>query len=294
MDVCTNCHFTEQSYNSCRNRSCPKCQALAQARWLDRRRQRILPTHYFHVVFTLPSQLRTLVKRNDRLLYSLLFKAASASLLDLGRDPKRLGALLGITAVLHTWTRDLRFHPHLHCVVTGGGLSLDDHGCWVGTGKRYLFPVKVLGKLFRGKFLRGLRRAQRQGTLELPTTLDGRGFDALVDNLFKKNWVVYSKRPFAGADQVFAYLGRYTHRIAISNHRILAYDGENVTFKTRGTGVATMPAETFIARFIQHVLPKGFTKIRPLRPQGTRQRQYASAGRSPRFATATSSSPTPI
>ena len=262
MDKCANCDFAEPSYNSCRNRHCPKCQALAQARWLAERRRRILPTHYFHVVFTLPSELRQLARWNRKKLYGLLFRAASQTLLALGRDPKMLGAVLGVTAVLHTWTRDLRFHPHLHCIVTGGGLALDQDR-WIASRKNYLFPVKVLAKLFRAKLLDGLKHARRKGELALPPRLlSASAFKALITKLFNKNWVVYAKKPFAGADQVFAYLGRYTHRVAISNHRIINYDGLNVTIRTRGDDSVTMTAETFIARFVEHVLPRGFTKIR--------------------------------
>lgn len=262
MDVCPSCDFAEQSYNSCRNRHCPKCQALAQARWLAQRQERILPTHYFHVVFTLPSELRQLTQWNRRTLYGLLFRAASQALLALGRDPKRLGALLGVTAVLHTWTNDLRFHPHLHCIVTGGGLALDGER-WVATGEKYLFPVKVLAKLFRGKVLDAIKHAYQRRELDLPPQLESvPTFNALLAKLFNKDWVVYSKRPFAGPEQVFTYLGRYTHRVAISNHRLADYDGEDVTITTRDGGPVAMTAETFIGRFLEHVLPKGFTKIR--------------------------------
>lgn len=263
VDVCPDCgHETRPSYNSCRNRHCPKCQALDQARWLEARKERILPVGYFHVVFTLPSEIKPLALRNRRLVYDLLFSAASQTLLELGRDPKRLGALLGITAVLHTWTRDLRFHPHLHCVVTGGGLSLDGER-WVDSGGRYLFPVKVISALFRGKFIALLKKAHRRGSLDLgPERNLCPDVPALCRALHKKPWVVYAKRPFAGPEQVFAYLGRYTHRVAISNHRLLQLTDEAVTFATRDGKSASLHPDEFIRRFLLHVLPKGFGKIR--------------------------------
>lgn len=262
VDECLDCGLERPAYNSCRNRNCPKCQALAQQRWVDKRKERILPVHYFHVVFTLPAELKLLVLRNRRLLYDLLFMAAAETLLILGRDPKRLGCLLGISAVLHTWTRDLRFHPHLHCIVTGGGLSTDSNK-WVDTGGKYLFPVKVLSMLFRGKFLDALSRAYEDGKLKLPDNLSAPGaFATLRDRLFEKGWVVYSKRPFAGPEQVFSYLGRYTHRVGISNHRLLSVTDNSVTIDTRDGKTATMHPQEFIRRFLLHVLPAGFVKIR--------------------------------
>ncbi len=263
VDVCPDCgHQTAPSYNSCRDRHCPKCQALDQARWIEARKKRILPVPYFHVVFTLPGELKPLALRNRRLIYGLLFTTASQTLQELGRDPDRLGALLGITAVLHTWTRDLRFHPHLHCVVTGGGLALDGDR-WVSTGDKFLFPVKVISALFRGKFIDALRRLHRRGVIDLGA--DDHlcpDFSKLRKTLFSKKWVVYAKRPFAGPEQVFAYLGRYTHRVAISNYRIQEVTDKAVTFATRGEKSATLHPHEFIRRFLMHVLPKGFAKIR--------------------------------
>jgi len=264
-DVCTECGHTELSYNSCRDRHCPKCQSLPQARWIEQRKQRILPTGYFHVVFTLPSELRSLARRNRRVLFDILFAAASAALLDLARDPRRLGAQIGITAVLHTWSRDLGWHPHLHCVVTGGGLApLADR--WVPARTDYLFPVKVLSRLFRGKLLDALRKSYDRGRLDLGgscTKLKDRTvFGRLIDRLYRKQWVVYSKRPFGGPDQVFEYLGRYTHRVAISNSRIVAIDEQGITFLTRDGKSTTVAPGEFIRRFLFHVLPKGFVKIR--------------------------------
>lgn len=262
IDVCADCGDSRPSYNSCRNRHCPKCQALSQAQWLDQRESRILPVHYFHVVFTLPAQLKGIGQANPRRFYEILLRAAGETLLTLGRDPKRLAALLGVTAVLHTWTRDLRFHPHVHCIVTGGGLSLQGDR-WVDAGPRYLFPVKVLAKLFRGKFLQALSDARDRGELCLPDSLaTPEAFTRLRCRLFAKDWVVYAKRPFAGPRQVFAYLGQYTHRVGISNHRILTVSDDSVTIATRMGKTATMPPQEFIRRFLQHILPHGFVKIR--------------------------------
>ncbi len=262
MDKCIDCHHERPSYNSCHNRHCPKCQALAAAKWLERRMERILPVHYFHVVFTLPGELRSLGLRNRRMLYELLFRAATSTLLTLGQDPKRYQALLGVTAVLHTWTRDLRFHPHVHCIVTGGGLSVDD-AKWVDAGSDYLFPVNVMGQLFRGKFLEALAQVHDRGELVLPPEFLAAGaFDELRGRLYRKNWVVYAKRPFAGPQQVFSYLGRYTHRVGISNHRLLDVTDEAVTIAIRDGKSATMSPEVFIGRFLQHILPKNFVKVR--------------------------------
>ena len=262
LDVCLDCGYKRPAYNSCRNRHCPKCQALDQHRWLERRLERILPVAYFHVVFTLPGELASVGLRNRRLIYELLFRAAAETLLTLGKDSKRLGALLGITMVLHTWTRELRFHPHVHAIVTGGGLSLDGQH-WLSTGSKYLFPVKLLGRLYRGKFLHYLARAHRDGQLDLPRDLaaDG-GFDRLLEKLYTKDFIVYAKRPFAGPQQVFSYLGRYTHRVALSNHRILDVTDEAITLATRPGKTTTLSPEELIRRFLLHVLPRRFQKIR--------------------------------
>ena len=264
-DVCDTCGTTVVSYNSCRNRHCPKCPALAQAKWIEGRLERVLPVTYFHVVFTLPGELASLAKRAPAAIYDLLFAAASKTLLELGRDPRRLGAQLGATLVLHTWTRDLRLHPHVHGIVTGGGLS-DDGERWVPARAegRYLFPVKVLSRLFRGKFIASLERAFEQGELG-PDTDDPLArsvFEALVRRLWSHEWVVYAKRPFAGPERVIRYLGRYTHRVAISNQRLEAIDDETVTFHTKNGHKLTLDHDTFLERFLQHVLPSGFVKIR--------------------------------
>lgn len=265
VEACESCDHFVISYNSCRNRHCPKCQSLAQAKWIDARLERILPTHYFHVVFTLPSALRPHARWNPRAFYDLLFASASATLLDLGRDPRRLGAQLGFTAVLHTWTRKLELHPHLHVIVTGGGLSPDGERWIAVKGEdRFLFPVKVLSRLFRGKFLDGLERLFESGELALDPNEDiPRGvFAALRDRLQAQEWNVYAKRPFKGAEHVYKYLGRYTHRVGISNHRLQAITHDTVTFATKGDGSLTLSHDEFLARFVQHVLPPGFVKVR--------------------------------
>ncbi|MGH7336570.1 MAG: IS91 family transposase, partial [Myxococcota bacterium] len=262
LDACVSCGAVRPAYNSCRNRHCPKCQSLAQAKWLDERKRRILPTSYFHVVFTLPSELRAVARLNPGVVYGLLFHAAAQTLLELGRDPKRLGATLGVTCVLHTWSRTLAYHPHVHCIVTGGGLSLDQER-WVASARRYLFPLPVMAALFRGKMLSGLRRAHRQGKLRLPTNLAASAwFDALVDRLFGADWVVYAKPPFGGPEHVYAYLGRYTHRVGLDNRRLRAIDDEQVRFVGRHRKLVTLTPGAFIGRFLQHVLPPDFVKLR--------------------------------
>jgi hypothetical protein len=265
LEACPQCGLKRPVYNSCRNRHCPSCQALKQAQWIAARQQRVLPTHYFHLVFTLPARLRPLALRNRELVFDLLFAAATQTLLELGHDPKRLGGALAVTAVLHTWTRDLRFHPHLHCIVAGGGLTPDGTR-WVAARRRYLFPAKVLSRLFRGKFLAALAAAYDQGRLDLggacTPLADRHLFAALKDVLYTQDWVVYSKATFAGPHQVFAYLGRYTHRVGISDQRLIALDDRGVTFATKHGGTATLAPTDFIRRFLLHVLPPRYVKIR--------------------------------
>jgi Putative transposase/Transposase zinc-binding domain len=253
LDVCSACGHERPSYNSCRNRHCPKCQALAQARWIDKRLERLLPVRYFHVVFTLPSELRDVAMRHREAVFDLLFASASQTLLALANDPKRLGAQLGVTMVLHTWTRDLRFHPHIHAIVTGGGLT-DDAQRWIRSRPDFLFPVQVMGALFRGKMLDALQRAHDRHGLYLE------GVDR--DALYKTRWVVYAKRPFGGPEHVIRYLGRYTHRVGISNQRMVAMDERGVTFRTKNGMCCTLSGQDLLARFIQHVLPARFVKIR--------------------------------
>ncbi len=259
VTVCLDCGtVSDPSYNSCHNRHCPKCPAVAQAKWIAGRLERILPTHYFHVVFTMPAQLRGLARANPRVVYALLFQCAAATLLELGEDRQRLGGELGVTAVLHTWTQKLDYHPHLHCVVTGGALDTDD-GRWISTRPNFLFPVHVMGKLFRGKMLDALHRAERRGKLRID---DPARFAALIASLYRKNWNVYCKRPFGGPEQVIEYLGKYTHRVAISNQRLVAMDERGVTLRTKTGEHVTLDGVTFLSRWLHHVLPKGFTKIR--------------------------------
>ena len=266
QETCDHCgHKKEPSYNSCRNRHCPKCQGLRQALWVEQRMRRVLPTHYFHVVFTVPHELNPLARYNPTWFYDQLFAAASQTLLDLAHDPKRLGAQLGVTAVLHTWTRSLLFHPHLHCIVTGGGLSLDQRR-WIDARENHLLPVEVLRVLFRGKLLDAVDRAWRNNKLRLDGPCQHltsrQAFAALKDQLYRKQWVVYAKRPFAGPQQVFSYLGRYTHRVAISNQRLLSIGDDQVRFATKDGKVASVSPNEFIRRFLLHVLPAGFVKIR--------------------------------
>jgi len=264
-DVCDACGHVEVAYNSCRNRHCPKCQSLAQARWIERRMQRVLPTKAFHVVFTLPSELHGVALQNREKIFNVLFAAAAEALLELGRDPKWLGAEVGLTSVLHTWTRDLRFHPHVHGIVTAGGLSPDGER-WIPTRAGFLLPVRVLGALFRGKFLARLERLYDAGELQLTgpaSALANRAsFARLRDKLYRTRWVVYAKQPFGGPEQVFRYLGRYTHRVGLSNRRLVSLDARGVTFRTRGEGTAALSPDEFLRRFLLHVLPKGFVKIR--------------------------------
>jgi len=262
LDVCTKCGHQAPAYNSCRNRHCPKCQSLAQARWIEQRRQRIIPTRYFHVVFTLPEELRGLARANPKEMYDLVLESAARTLLDFGRS--RLHAQLGVTTVLHTWTRDLRFHPHAHCIVTAGGL--DEQGHWIPARSRFLFPVKAMSKVFRGKLLERLEALYKRQALRLEGRCvelgDRAKFAEFKDHLYNKKWVVYAKQPFGGPEQVFSYLGRYTHRVGLSNQRLVSFDGNEVCFRTKHGKTTTLDAVEFVRRFLLHVLPAGFVKIR--------------------------------
>lgn len=257
LEVCPACGFERPAYNSCRDRHCPKCQSLKQAQWIAARKERLLPVPYFHVVFTLPAQLRRLCRRNDRELYNLLFLAATQTLLRLGEDPKRLGARVALTAVLHTWTRELSYHPHLHCIVTAGGLAPDGQRFVHGSPK-YLFPIPVMAALYRGLFLDGLAKLEAKGVIRN----DGQPLGPLLDPLYQTDWVVYAKRPLGGPEQVFEYLGRYTHRTGISNQRLITMDEQGVCFATKGGRRITLAPPEFIRRFLLHVLPPGFVKLR--------------------------------
>jgi hypothetical protein len=271
IDSCDACGKTRVSYNSCRDRHCPKCQSLKKAEWLDERCARLLPVPYWHVVFTIPDALNPLALRNKQLLFDILFMATAQTLQTIARDPRHLGAQIGFTAVLHTWGQNLLFHPHVHCVVTGGGL-VDDGTRWVATPEKFFLPVNVLGKLFRGKFLHAFVEARREKRLELAASTAPLACEvpwrALLATLYKKDWVVYAKHPFAGPKQVYQYLGNYTHRVAITNHRILAVADGKVSFKVRAYAeggrqkILTLDAGEFIRRFLIHVLPKKFVRIR--------------------------------
>jgi len=260
LAVCNACGHATPVYNSCRNRHCPTCQCLDQHRWIEQRQQRILPTGYFHLVFTLPEGLRTLVLYNRKALFAMLFSVASQTLLTLARDPRHLGAMPAITLVLHTWTRELLFHPHVHAIMSAGGLSPDGTR-WVPSRKNYLFPVKVISKLFRLKFRAALIEALASGTVCLPPDGPPDVLDRLRDALGIQ-WVVYAKAPFGSAEKVYQYLGRYTHRVGISNARICSMDARGVTFATKDGRTVTLDGVEFLRRFVQHVLPKGFTKLR--------------------------------
>ena len=275
---CLDCGRDRIAYNSCRNRHCPKCQALARARWLAREAENLLPVEYHHVVFTLPDALSDLALANRPVLYDLLFTAAAATLRVVAANPKRLGAMLGVLLVLHTGGQTLQHHPHVHGVVTGGGLSchadgvLDDAPRWVSCRPGFLLPVRVLSRVFRGKYLDGLRTAFAQGKLVFPGRLAPlhapAAFASLLATLDGKEWVVYSKPPFGGPEQVLKYLARYTHRVALSNSRLVSLENGRVTFRYqdyaagRKDKTMTLAAAEFLRRFVQHVLPQGFVKVR--------------------------------
>jgi hypothetical protein len=272
LDSCSHCGHHAISYNSCRNRHCPKCQTQARQRWLAAREQEVLPTAYFHVVFSVPHELNVLALENPRDFYDLLFAAASATLLEVAANPKRLGAEIGIIAVLHTWGQNLLLHPHIHCVVPAGGLA-PDHKCWVPSRADFFLPVRVLRKVFRGKFVAGLKRLRQSGKLcrgglAAAFFADPKQFAKLLRRLHLRRWVVYAKAPFGGPVQVLRYLGRYTHRVAISNHRLLSFDGEQVSFRWKDYAhgsvqkIMTLAATEFLRRFFLHVLPRGFVRIR--------------------------------
>lgn len=259
VDACLSCGHEQPSYNSCRNRHCPKCQSLAQEAWIAAREERLLPVPHVHAVFTLPAPLRALCAHAPRAMYSALFSAASETLLDLARD--RWGVTPGITMVLHTWTRELLLHPHVHALVTGGGLALDASH-WVARAK-YLFPVEMMGEVFRGKMLETLRDLHAQGHFEdFGPFEDPEAFEQLVARLAKKPWVVYAKKPFRRPEHVLKYLGRYTHRVGISNSRLFDVTDTSVTFGTKNGKRITLDPVAFLQRFVLHVLPERFKKIR--------------------------------
>ena len=282
MDRCEHCGQTVTSYNSCRNRHCPKCQFLKKERWLEAREKDLLPTAYFHVVFTIPDILNPLVLRNREILYAILFKSVSETLTELSENPERLGAEIGFISILHTWGQNLMDHPHVHNVVTGGGLSPDGRK-WIGCKIDFILPVKVMSKLFRGKFLDYLKKSRAQNELVYPGAVSHLAapgaFHALITDLYKRKWDVYSKPPFDEAKGVLEYLGRYTHRIAISNHRIVKMEEGKVSFRWRDYSdnnknkIMTVDAFEFIRRFLLHVLPDRFVKIRHYGLLGNRCRR---------------------
>jgi hypothetical protein len=272
LDACPRCGYQAAiSYNSCRNRHCPKCQTQARERWLAARERDLLATDYFHVVFTVPHELNVLSLDNPRLFYDLLFKASAQTLLEVAADPKHLGAEIGLISILHTWGQNLLLHPHVHCVIPSGGLS-PDHSRWVRPRYPFFLPVKVLSRVFRGKFCAGLKQLYRSKKMRCAgpasTLADGKQFRQLLRRLHRQDWVVYAKPAFGGPAQVLRYLGRYTRRVAISNHRLLAFDGERVIFRWKdyaGGGKQrkmTLVATEFLRRFFLHILPKGFVRIR--------------------------------
>ncbi len=275
IERCLDCGHERPAYNSCRNRHCPKCQALSRARWLERESAYLLPVEYHHVVFTLPAELAEMASANASALYNLLMQSAAETLREVAGNPKRLGAQIGVLMVLHTWGQKLHHHPHVHCVVTGGGLSCNGRGevdatpRWVSCRPGFFLPVRVLSRVYRGKFLAGLRTLHAQGKLKLASLLEeATSFTAWLSPLYAKDWVVYAKPPFGGPEQVLKYLARYTHRVALSNHRLVRLEAGRVTFRYRDYADArkekllTLSAEEFLRRFVQHVLPKGFMKIR--------------------------------
>src|SRR6266853_2076049 len=272
FDECTRCgHRAPISYNSCRDRHYPKCQTAARDRWIEARGQELLPTRYVHVVFTLPRHLAPLVLQNKKVLYDLLFRSSAETLLEVARNPQHLGAEIGFFSVLHTWSQQLETHPHVHCVVPAGGLS-PDHTHWVSAPERFFLPHEVLRKVFRGKFVYALREAFRDGQLrfqgDLTLLAQPKIFAAWLRPLYRQDWIVYLKPPFGGPQFVLQYLGRYTHRVAISNHRLVSFADSKVTFRWRDSAhnneqkLLTLSLDEFLRRFLLHVLPKGFVRIR--------------------------------
>ena len=271
VDACEACGLVQVSYNSCRNRHCPKCQSVARTKWLEARLDELLPVEYFHVVFTLPREVAKIGLQNKRRIYNLLFQAAAETLRTIAADPKHLGAEIGFLAVLHTWGQTLTAHPHLHCIIPGGGFDRSSQR-WVSCRPGFFLPVRVLSRLFRRLFLQALRKAYDSGELSLHGRLaelqDPERFQQRLESLRRQEWVVYAKPPFGGPEKVIEYLGRYTHRVAISNHRIVDVADGEVTFRWRDyrhgnrSRTMTLDAHEFIRRFLLHVLPDRFVRIR--------------------------------
>jgi predicted Zn-ribbon and HTH transcriptional regulator len=270
-DQCARCGYEAISYCSCRNRHCPKCQTNAREKWLRARERELLPVGYYHLVFSVPHALVPLFWQNKRVLFTLLFEASAATLLEIAADPKHLGAQIGFLSILHTWGQTLQRHPHIHCVVPGGGLSPDGTR-WISSRSHFFLPVRVLSRVFRGKFIAELRRSFQRNKLVfhgdgLPLAQE-KAFAAFLRTLFRQEWIVYAKPPFGGPEHVLQYLARYTHRVAISNHRLLSVDDNQVRFRWKDYAhhnkrrTLTLTNEEFLRRFLQHVLPKGFPRIR--------------------------------
>jgi len=270
---CESCSHLQIAYNSCRNRHCPKCQASAAKRWLEARQRELLPVDYYHVVFTLPAAIADIAYQNKRVVYGILFKAAAETLRTIALDPKHLGAKIGVTMVLHTWGSALTHHPHVHCIIPGGGFSADNQR-WIACRKGFFLPVRVLSRLFRRSFLSKLGQAYRNGDLHffghLSSLNRNEDFTKTLLPLYQQEWVVYAKRPFAGPKSVLAYLSRYTHRVAIANSRLVKVDSNVITFKWkdyrekehRRAKTMTLSTDEFIRRFLLHVLPRGLHRIR--------------------------------
>ena len=271
IEQCDQCHFQRIAYNSCRDRHCPKCQSLARAQWIEDRQAELLDTQYFHVVFTVPEEIAAIAFQNRKVVYDILFRATSETLRTIAADPQHLGAEIGFFAVLHSWGQNLMFHPHLHCVVPGGGLSPDGNR-WIPCRKGFFLPVRALSRLFRRLFVESMEKAFDAGQLQFFSALeelrDRTAFRRLLGRVRSREWVVYAKKPFAGPQQVLDYVGRYTHRVAISNNRILNIEDGLVTFRYKDyrdgsqQRTMTLAADEFIRRFLLHVLPEGFHRIR--------------------------------
>jgi predicted Zn-ribbon and HTH transcriptional regulator len=286
LDKCTRCGHRAVSYNSCRSRHCPKCQGNARAKWLAARSAELLPVPYFHVVFTLPHELSALILQNKRHLYDLLFRTSAAAMIELAGEPKHLGADIGFLGVLHTWGQNLEHHPHVHYIVPAGGLALDGSR-WIDSSRRFFLPVKRLSRVFRDMFCDQLRELFKQDRLQFHGSLrplaSPVAFSDLLWQLGQKDWVVYAKPPFGGAEHVLNYLARYTHRVAISNHRLVAFDNDRVSFRWRDYAhggkkkVMTVSADEFLRRFLLHVLPKGLVRIRHFGFFANRRRETALA-----------------
>ena len=276
-DVCDECGYRKISYNSCRNRHCPKCQSIARAKWVEEREAEILNVKYFHVVMTIPSELYMIAYQNQRKVYKILFKATAETLEELARDKKYLGAEIGFMEVLHTWGQTLVYHPHIHCIVPAGGI--DKIGKWRNSKKKFFIPVKVLSRKFRGKFLYYLKKEKLEFYGKNEYLNNKQNFDELMSKMYNKEWISYCKPPFENAKSVIKYLGRYTHRVAISNERIVNEENGEVTFKYRDykdnnkMKEMTLKAEEFIRRFLMHILPPGFMKIRHYGLLGNRNKK---------------------